>query len=195
MKYDIRLLTLAADTLLKTTTKPLHRRILENYRRHAMLEVSGRYHEIFLPEMTVEKPFYRVATPVGIMDLDGETAVKGFYQSLIDSGTTVMLLEEENIIVSDWGFASEALYKIFMTAEAATAAGHVVDDPKGKYIESRMICMMWPYDEKGKMIGERVYPAATCTIEKCAEEDFISLEKARAVFDPLIAESRLTEVA
>ena len=82
-----------------------------------------------------------------------------------------------------------------MTAEAATAAGHVVDDPKGKYIESRMICMMWPYDEKGKMIGERVYPAATCTIEKCAEEDFISLEKARAVFDPLIAESRLTEVA
>tara|TARA_R110002074_G_scaffold401345_1_gene599229 strand:+ start:12349 stop:12936 length:588 start_codon:yes stop_codon:yes gene_type:complete len=195
MGYDIRLLTLAADTLLKTTTKPLHRRILENYRRHAMLEVSGRYHEIFLPEMTVEKPFYRVATPVGIMDLDGETAVKGFYQSLIDSGTTVMLLEEENIIVSDWGFASEALYKIFMTAEAATAAGHVVDDPKGKYIESRMICMMWPYDEKGRLIGERVYPAATCTIEKCAEEDFISLEKARAVFDPLIAESRLTEVA
>ena len=50
MKADIRLLTLAADTLLETTTNPLHRRILENYRLHAMLEVSGRYHEIFVPE-------------------------------------------------------------------------------------------------------------------------------------------------
>jgi len=194
MKYDIRLLTLAADTLLKTTTNPRHRRILENYRRHAMLEVSGRYHEIFLPEMTVEKPFYRVASPMGNMELDGETAVKGFYQSLVDTGTTVMLLEQENIVVSDWGFASEALYKTFITADTATAAGHVVDDPKGKYIESRMICMMWPYDDKGRMIGERVYPAPTSTIEKCSEEDFITLEQAGAVFDPLIAESHLTEL-
>lgn len=193
MKHDIRLLTLAADTLLKTTSNPRHRRILENYRRHAMLEVSGRYHEIFTPEMTVEKPFYRVASPVGVVDLDGEAAVKGFYQSLIDAGTTVMLLEHENIVVSDWGFASEALYHTFMTSKTAAEAGHEVDDPNGKYIESRMICMMWPYDEKGKMIGERVYPAPTATISKCSEEDFITLEKARAAFDPLIAESNLTE--
>ena len=65
MKYDIRQLTLAADTLLKTTTEPLHRKILNNYRRHAMLEVSGRYEEIFAPDMTVEEPFYRVHTPEG----------------------------------------------------------------------------------------------------------------------------------
>ncbi|MGB0922102.1 MAG: hypothetical protein ACPG1C_12395 [Alphaproteobacteria bacterium] len=54
MKPDIRLLTLAADTLLKTVTNLRHRKIIENYRRHAMLEVSGQYKEIFAPEMTSE---------------------------------------------------------------------------------------------------------------------------------------------
>lgn len=194
MKHDIRLLTLAADKLLETTTNPRHRRILENYRRHAMLEVSGRYPEIFLPDMTVEQPFYRVASPLEMVELDGEEAVKSFYQGLIDSGTTVMLLEHENIVVSDWGFASEALYNTFMTADAAVAGGHVVDDPNGKYIESRWLCMMWPYDEKGRMMGEHVYPAPNATLRKIPDDEFVTLEEARAIFDPLIAESDLTEL-
>ncbi|UXC89904.1 hypothetical protein EGM87_12665 [Sphingobium sp. RSMS] len=41
MKYDIRLLTKAADDLLGTVTNPVHRRILINYRRHAIFEVCG----------------------------------------------------------------------------------------------------------------------------------------------------------
>lgn len=194
MKHDIRLLTLAADTLLETTTNPRHRRILENYRRHAMLEVSGRYHDIFLPDMTVEQPFYRVASPQGMVELDGQAAVKGFYQGLVDSGTTVMLLERENIVVSDWGFASEALYNTFMTAETAAASGHEVDDPNGKYIEGRWLCMMWPYDEQGRMMGEHVYPAPIATLRKIPDDEFVSLEEARAIFDPLIAECDLTEL-
>ena len=71
MKYDIRRLTLAADNLLETNTNPRHRRILSNYRRHAMLEVSGRYEEIFTPEMTVEHPFYRISSADGVLELDG----------------------------------------------------------------------------------------------------------------------------
>ena len=106
-----------------------------------------------------------------------------------------MLLEHENIVVSDWGFASEALYNTFMTAQAAVENGYDVDDPNGKYIESRWVCMMWPYDEKGRMIGERVYPAPTATLRKCPEDEFVTLENARAAFEPLIAESRLTELA
>ena len=126
MKYDIRRLTLAADTLLETNTNPRHRRILSNYRRHAMLEVSGRYEEIFTPEMTVEHPFYRNSSADGVLELDGLEAVQGFYQSLIDNNSTVMLLEHENIIVNDWGFASEALFHSFIPGEAAVTNGHEV---------------------------------------------------------------------
>lgn len=188
MKYDIRLLTLAADTLLKTVTNPLHRKILENYRRHAMLEVSGRYEEIFAPEMTVANPFYRVASADGLTELSGTEEVQDFYRSLIDTGTTVMLLEHENLVVDDNGFASEALYNTFLTAEAAEEAGHDVPDMDAKYIEQRWICMIWPYDEQGRMIGERVYPAPTANLVRCSDDDFVTLEEARVTFEPLLAE-------
>ena len=187
MKYDIRRLTLAADTLLEKNTNPRHRRILSNYRRHAMLEVSGRYEEIFMPEMTVENPFYRISSADGVLELDGLEAVKGFYQSLIDKNSTVMLLEHENIIVNDWGFASEALFHSFMPAETAIANGHEVPDINANYVESRWVCMMWPFDEAGRMIGERVYQAPTASLEKCPEEDFLTLDHVRSVFDPILA--------
>lgn len=189
MKHDIRRLTLAADNLLKTTTNPRHRQILNNYRRHAMLEVSGRYKEIFTPEMTVEDPFYRINSADGLLELHGSEAVQGFYQSLIDSQSTVMLLEHENIIVNDWGFASEALFHSFIPAETAIMNGHEVPDKNANYIESRWVCMMWPYDEAGRMIGERVYQAPTASLEKCHEEDFITLDQVRSVFDPILAKS------
>ncbi|HBW84620.1 MAG TPA: hypothetical protein DEF79_11335 [Gammaproteobacteria bacterium] len=186
MKYDIRRLTLTADTLLETTTNLRHRQILNNYRRHAMLEVSGRYKEIFTPEMTVEHPFYRITSADGVLELDGIEAVQGFYQSLIDNHSTVMLLEHENIIVNDWGFASEALFRSFIPAETAMANGHDVPDMNANYIESRWVCMMWPYDEAGRMIGERVYQAPTASLEKCTEEDFLTLDHVRSVFDPIL---------
>ena len=78
MKHDIRRLTQAADTLLKTATNPRHRQILSNYRRHAMLEVSRRYKEIFTPEMTVEDPFYRITSADGVLEFHGLEAVRGF---------------------------------------------------------------------------------------------------------------------
>jgi hypothetical protein len=60
-KLDITMLTRAADETLAVTENPRHRQILENYRRHAILETTGRWQEIFTPEMTVEHPVYRVS--------------------------------------------------------------------------------------------------------------------------------------
>jgi hypothetical protein len=39
----------AADRLLTVTASPLRRQILENYRRHAILEVTGNWEDIFGP--------------------------------------------------------------------------------------------------------------------------------------------------
>ena len=139
-----------------------------------MLEVSGRYEEIFTPDMTVSIRSIGSARQTAL-ELDGLEAVQGFYQSLIDNNSTVMLLEHENIIVNDWGFASEALFHSFIPAETAATNGHEVPDINAKYIESRWVCMMWHFDEAGRMIGERVYQAPTASLEKCPEEDFLTL--------------------
>tara|TARA_B100000886_G_scaffold311112_1_gene246280 strand:- start:562 stop:987 length:426 start_codon:yes stop_codon:yes gene_type:complete len=138
--------------------------------------------------MTVEDPCYRITSADGVLELHGSEAVQGFYQSLIDSQSTVMLLEHENIIVNDWSFfASEALFHSSIPAETAITNGYEVPDKNANYIESRWVCMMWPCDEVGRMIGERVYQAPTATLEMCCEEDFITLEQARSVFDPILA--------
>ena len=39
--------------LLKVTEDPLHRAILENYRRHIHLELAGQYEQIVAPDMMV----------------------------------------------------------------------------------------------------------------------------------------------
>ncbi len=100
--------------------------------------------------MKVKKPFYRLGSADTLLELNWEEAVKTFYKELVDAHTTVMLLEHETTIVSDWGFASQAHYHTFMTAQTAIEQGHEVNDPNGKYIESRWVCMMWPYDTKSR---------------------------------------------
>jgi hypothetical protein len=42
-EWEITRITAATDELLRTTENPRHRAILSNYRRHALLEVSGLY--------------------------------------------------------------------------------------------------------------------------------------------------------
>lgn len=195
MTWDLKQLTLAADAALARLDNPRHRAIAANYRLHAMLEVSGRWPEIFVPSLTVERPFYRVAGPEGVLELEGAEAVQTFYQGLQATETTVMILEHEHLVIDDGGFASEALYHTFMTGAAAQARGHADADPAATYVEHRWVCMIWPYDAQGRMIGERVYPAPTASLTECRGEQFLTLADARRAFDPLIAEAQASLAA
>ena len=96
--------------------------------------------------------------------------------------------------MSDWGFGSEALYNIYMTRATAAARGHEVSSRDAKYIESLWLCMMWPYDEQGRMLGERVC-RSDIDHPRIPEDEFISLDDPRAAFDPLIASATLTELS
>lgn len=181
-KLDITTLTRAADELLRVTEKPLHRQILENYRRHALLEVTGQWEQIFAPEMTVEHPVYFVNANGSSLTLDGYEQVIEFYKSLIDGGTNVMVLEDEQLAVADWGFASEATFNSYVLGSSLPDG-----DPGKCYIVRQLISMHWPYDERGRMIGEHVYEHADHTeIIEVPEPDFITPAEAREKLIPLI---------
>ena len=49
MKKDITKMMIGAERLIAKSNNPRHIAILNNYRRHAMLEVCGRFDEIFDP--------------------------------------------------------------------------------------------------------------------------------------------------
>jgi hypothetical protein len=186
MKRDPRILTQAAEMLLPTLDNPKHRLIIQNYRLHAMLEVSGRWSEIFTPEMTVDRPLYTIS---GTTKVEGPDVV-AMYKGLVDAGTSIMILEPETLVVGDWGFASEALFHTYLTGKAARERGHAEADPSKKYVASHWICMMWPYDERGRMIGEHTYPGGVTNFLECPDEDFIDLEQVQSAYAPLIEQAK-----
>jgi hypothetical protein len=187
MKRDPRILTRAAETLIPKLNDPKHRAILQNYRLHALLEVSGRWREIFVPGMSVDRPLYRIG---GTSQLEGPE-VHSLYQSLVDKGTSIMILEPETLVVGDWGFASEAKYHTYITGETARARGHADADPAKKYVEAYWICMMWPYDDQARMIGEHTYTGAgRPELQECPDEEFIDLAEVGAAYAPLIEQAR-----
>jgi PAS domain-containing protein len=181
-KLDIATLTQAADDLLQRTDDPHRRRILENYRRHALLEVTGRWEQIFVPDMTVEHPVYYLNVNRTSVTLDGYEEVAAFYRALIDTGTHIIVVQDEQLTVADWGLASEAIFNSY-------ARGDILPDgdPDGHYIVRQRIAMHWPYDPRGRLIGEHVYEHTHHSeVIRIPESEFITVAEARDTLDPLI---------
>jgi hypothetical protein len=133
-KKDIAITISAADRLLETLTDPLHRRIIENYRRHAILEVCGAWEDIFAPDMTVEVPeyYFNMSFMDGVRAVGDE--VRAIYQSLAETQTTVMLVEDERLMVSDWGFASDSYFSTYQRGRDLLARGFTGYEPDGYYV-------------------------------------------------------------
>ena len=131
-RHDPAILISAADRLLETTQNPLHRQILENYRRHAILEVIGEWEGIFDEDSCVEEPVYEFdVTGYDGVVVRGQEAVKAVYRRLSEDDETVMILTDEVLMVSDWGLASEAFFNTYLRGHNLIDKGIEVDGPEG----------------------------------------------------------------
>jgi hypothetical protein len=106
MKFDILQRAPALDALIAKTSDRRHLAILENYRRHAILEVCGLWEGILEPDMIVPHPVYRFHTPKGTRIIDGMDAVRAEYQTYANQNTTVIYHTEEHVAVNDDGLYS-----------------------------------------------------------------------------------------
>lgn len=186
MKFDITKRIAAVDRLIEETTDVRHRTILENYRRHAHLEVCGMWPEIFDPRLTVEEPIYRFHGPTGIEVLEGAAKVKAMYQDIVDTQSTVMFHTEEHIAVCDAGFLTEYVNNRFWPGEVLARRGDKIDDPGSWYLVTMNQMMFWPYDERCRMKEERVYRGANRAIRKCADEEVVTVQEAREKLLPTL---------
>ncbi|HEY2578765.1 MAG TPA: hypothetical protein VGI74_20870 [Streptosporangiaceae bacterium] len=186
-KKDPAVTIWAADRLLAVTANPLHRQILENYRRHAILEVTANWRDIFVPDMTVPEPVYTFdVTGLEGVKLTGDE-VKEFYKSLVDQQLTVILVEDEQLMVSDWGLASESWFNTYERGSALIGRGFTGYAADGYYVMRQRLAMIWPFDSRGRLIGEHVFEAkAFQQVIEVAEDDFVTLEDAQARLLPLL---------
>ncbi|RVW10502.1 hypothetical protein EGT67_04865 [Prescottella agglutinans] len=193
------------DTLIESTTNPIHRKILVNYRRHGLLEVSGRYDELLAPAMTVDEPHYRVFEGGQGVILDGMSEVRGFYQTLAGMDMLVMWTGKQKMAVADWGFAGEAEFSQFVpgkmlgdnvfgsldeNADSSTSEY----DADAYYLVRRTLAFVWHYDNDVRLIGEHVYEDVTSkTVTKVAPEDVITGSRAAELLESVIDKYELPQ--
>jgi len=208
-KYDVTKTNDGIDRLLAVTTNPRHRFMLQAYYRHRFLEIAGRYDEIFVPEMTVEKPVYHVHASGQHTKLEGQDAVKSLYRMWADTNQAIFYVESEQVEVADNyiastsiyhqqvsggslmfnkamsylpGFLSERIVKRVLEAKA------VKPDENAMYLYTNLLEMIWPYDDRGRLIGEDVWEPDPDKAEiiKLDPADVLTTQQAAKLLAPLI---------
>lgn len=185
------------DSMIESTENQIHRKILVNYRRHGLLEVSGRYLELLAPNMTVAEPLYRIFEGSGSVILQGMEQVRSFYEMLAETNMLVMWTGKQKMAVNDWGFAGEAEFSQFvpgvLLGDNVFQSMGKVDvastqyDPDAFYLVRRTLAFVWHYDSDCKMIGEHVYEDTNSkVIIKVDKDDVITANRARELLSPLI---------
>ncbi len=156
-QFDITKTNVAVERELERTHSPWRRHLLMAYNRHRYLEMAGRYDEIFIPEMTVEHPVYRF-TLVGLpaFKLDGRDQVVAMYQSWADTNQSIFYAANETLAVGDNMIVTRAiLYQQQLGSELRQRGIDLDED--AMYLMKANIAMIWPYDDRGRMVGEDVW--------------------------------------
>ncbi|MEU4160840.1 hypothetical protein [Actinoplanes sp. NPDC026670] len=185
--FDVRDVVKAPDELLARTENPRHRAILRNFRRHALLEVAGRWREILTPRMMVDHPVYRINENGRSVHLSGFEPIGKFYQEITDRGLNVFGPIEDQVFVSDRGLAIESLFGNYVPGHVLAEQGEDVDDPDAYYQLTHYMASFWPYDDDCRLIGEHIYEdTASRTIHKLEPSEVVTPAQATALLNPLI---------
>lgn len=187
-QLDITKTNAAVQALIEVTENPRHRYLLKAYDRHRNLEHAGRFEEIFAPEMTVEHPVYRFnLSGQPPMTLEGREQVEPLYRHWAETNQCVFYNESETVAVGDWMVVS-TMVGYQQTLGAALVAGGIEADEDAMYLLRGRVAMIWPYDERGRLVGENVweYDDSEHDLIKLDPDDVLTTERAAELLEPLI---------
>jgi len=187
-QLDITKQNVAVEEVLQTTESPRHRYLLQSYLRHRYLESAGRYQEILDPALTVEHPVYRF-TLVGQprFTLEGREQVAALYGHWTATDQCVFYVEGETVAVGDHLIVGRGIgYQ--QTLGSELMARGVDADEHAMYLTKSQICMVWPYDDRCRLLGEDVweFDDAERTYIKLDPADVLTAEQAGARLEPFI---------
>jgi hypothetical protein len=187
-QLDITKTNAAVQQVIAATENPRHRYLLEAYDRHRNLEHAGRFEEIFAPEMTVEHPVYRFnMSGQPPMTLEGREQVEPLYRLWAETNQSIFYNESETVAVGDWMVVS-TMVGYQQTLGSALVAGGVEADEDAMYLVRGRVAMIWPYDERCRLVGENVweYDDSEHDLIKLSPDDVLTTERAAELLEPHI---------
>lgn len=185
--FDITRTNIAVERLIETTDNPRHRYLLSAYNRHRYLEMDGRFEAIFAPNMTVDEPVYHFNLLGQHITLEGAEAVQSVYREWTANGQCIFHTDDEEVAVSDHMILSRStMYQ--QTPGAVLAADGVPVDPDTTYLVKSAEYMIWPYDDRGRLVGEDVweYDESVREFIPLDPADVLTVEQSGALLAPLI---------
>jgi hypothetical protein len=177
-KRDITNVPRELDELIRSSTSDRHRHMLENVRRHYLLELTGRIDEIFAADMTVEHPVYYLDLDGTSRTLRGQAEVKAFYQEVAG---VVFTCEATSHAITDDAYWFESWFNFYLPGAA------IGRQPDAWYLKRQWISMRWPYDERARLIGEHVYEHVDIAeVVPIDESEVVTFAEACTLLEPLI---------
>ena len=114
--------------------------------------------------MTVEHPVYRfnmLGQPP--MKLEGREQVEPVYRLWAETDQCIFYNESETVAVGDWMVVSTMVGYQQTLGSALVAAG-VEADEEAMYLLRGRVAMLWPYDERCRLVGENVWKTARASM-------------------------------
>lgn len=96
-------------------------------------------------------------------------------------------VSDEQVAVGDHMVVGRGIgYQQTLGSELAAAGLDV--DPEAMYLKKSQIMMLWPYDDRGRLLGEDVweYDTAEAGLFKLDPADVMTAEQSRKLLDPFI---------
>ena len=185
-RLDITETNKAVQELIEVTENPRHRYLLQAYDRHRNLEHAGRFEEVFAPEMTVEHPVYRfnmIGQPP--MKLEGREQVESLYRFWAETNQSVFYNETETVAVGDFMVVSTMVGYQQTLGSALVAAG-IEADEDAMYLLRGRVAMVWPYDERCRLVGENVweYDETEHDLIKLDPDEVLTTQHAAELLEP-----------
>jgi hypothetical protein len=187
-KLDRTKTNIAIERLLAVTENPRHRLLRMAYYRHRFLEIAGRYEAICVPEMMVEDPVYHVRALGITATREGQEAVKGLCSMWAQTNQSIFYNDDEQVAVADNCIATVATVYQQTLGQALIAHGIHVDDENAMYHPKAFEETIWPYDDRGRLVGEDVWEPdpAKAEISKLDPADVITAQEAARLLNPLL---------
>jgi hypothetical protein len=143
---------------LESERDPRRRRNLETVLAHMKAEAAGDLEGLMATISTREAPHYHAyGTDDPVLSPKGRDAVRQFYAAFVASGAVKLELDVDRLVVDEDYVITEGLMKIAYPGNLLRLMGHAVDDPAAFYLYWTRMCVIWPLDAEGKVIGEDTY--------------------------------------
>jgi hypothetical protein len=209
-KFDVTKLNVATDKLLETTENPRHRFMLQAFSRHRYLEVAGRYEEIFAPDMMSENPAYHMHIgETTNAALEGQEQIKGLYRMWAETNQCIFYATAEEVAIADHFIATvtsgyqQVAGKSLKEGQVLSHLPHGLSarilkkalatksfkaDDNDMYLYKMTVEMVWPYDDRGRLVGEDVWQPEPEKGEliKLEPSDVLTVQESARLLNPFI---------